>query len=350
MAIDAGWYEDPAGTKGMARWWDGAAWTDQLRPVAPPVAPVSTHGWNAVLPVVTPEPELKGLDDLDDLFGDMTAPAPVEEPGTEPILETYTPFGDLDDLFASDTPADRYDPVVALAASPEFSPMISPETQNLGGQNPMPPEAGMVPPDSFDNIFTQATPVETPSTIPSTAVPGFDLVPLESPLGRLSDHYPPAGWVPPPRLDDPAPLRQDLTFDILSPTDEAPSNLFKGELYDLQEADEPAELTHRRPRRRILMAVITLCTILVLVGIYGTYRPPPTPRDRAVHAILTAGQLRSKEMVHCFVDHLHEAGVSYHRIENPEARQPTPEIIAKAGAALAACTTKVPTAVTGTRP
>ena len=33
-SIPAGWYDDPAGSD-EARWWDGAAWTAQLRPKTP---------------------------------------------------------------------------------------------------------------------------------------------------------------------------------------------------------------------------------------------------------------------------------------------------------------------------
>lgn len=37
MSTPAGWYPDPAGQRGMERYWDGTRWTDQLAPEAPGV-------------------------------------------------------------------------------------------------------------------------------------------------------------------------------------------------------------------------------------------------------------------------------------------------------------------------
>jgi uncharacterized RDD family membrane protein YckC len=42
MSTPPGWYADPQSPPGAARaqrWWDGAAWTEHLAPVAPPVPP-----------------------------------------------------------------------------------------------------------------------------------------------------------------------------------------------------------------------------------------------------------------------------------------------------------------------
>jgi hypothetical protein len=40
----AGWYPDPGGTGGL-RWWDGAAWGEQVQPVPQPAQP-----WGAAAP------------------------------------------------------------------------------------------------------------------------------------------------------------------------------------------------------------------------------------------------------------------------------------------------------------
>jgi hypothetical protein len=42
----AGWYPDPAGSGGL-RWWDGAAWGEQVQPAAQPVAQAAPQPWGA---------------------------------------------------------------------------------------------------------------------------------------------------------------------------------------------------------------------------------------------------------------------------------------------------------------
>jgi hypothetical protein len=42
----AGWYPDPAGSGGL-RWWNGAAWGEQVQPAPQPVVQAAPQAWGA---------------------------------------------------------------------------------------------------------------------------------------------------------------------------------------------------------------------------------------------------------------------------------------------------------------
>lgn len=88
---EPGWYDDPH-APGHQRWWDGAAWGPQTRPIMPPGAPADrgskTPGWLVVAAVV-----LVVL--LAITAGGSSEPPPVERAPTATETEDDEDRGDL---------------------------------------------------------------------------------------------------------------------------------------------------------------------------------------------------------------------------------------------------------------
>jgi hypothetical protein len=165
--LTAGWYDDPAGTVAL-RWWDGTAWTTQLRPKQVPPAAVGVGSW--ILPSPGNGP------------GSGFSPAAIAAP-VQPlaIAASATHYPQTPEpAYAHAAPQQAHahatpqpNPYGQPAPQPDYDDQPAPQPEYYGQAAPQPDHYGQAAPhpDPFAQLLTPQAPQGPAPTEPAASGP-----------------------------------------------------------------------------------------------------------------------------------------------------------------------------------